>query len=338
MENGKDMTVQKVSVVVCTYNGERYVREQIDSIIAQKYPIYEIILQDDGSTDGTFAILCDYANRYSNVTAWRNEAGKGINNNFYSAIRRTSGDYIALSDQDDVWEKDKIELQMEALLRGGEGKLLCFGRSVPFSEGGVEVRSDVRVPNYGLIRLCFANAIPGHTMLFRRRFLDLIPHDEEYLAKRTYDIVFALVAAAYGSIVYVDKKIVNQRRHNDAATYTKPMNNRYTVGNMVRTVYESFRLYRELKPELIRRAKFDLRFLSAINDGCADLDKAKRMLKVQSKGTLWSTLWFSLFCLRNQSELFYVRERRCLRNDLRALLFPVYRAEYARYMSKSFKG
>ena len=335
MGKDKEATAQKVSIVVCTYNGARYVREQIDSIIAQTYPIHEIILQDDGSTDGTFDILCDYASRYTNVTACHNEADKGINNNFFSAMRRASGDYIALSDQDDVWEKDKIEIQMEALLHEGENKLLCFGRSVPFSdEGRVEVRSDARIPNYSLIRLCFANAIPGHTMLFHRRFLDLIPHDEEFLAKRTYDMVFALTAAAYDGIVYVDKKIVNQRRHADAATYGKPMDNRYTVGNMVRTVCQSFRLYFELKPELAARAALNLRYLSAISGGCSDLSKAKRMLKAQAKGTLWSTLWLSLFCLRNQSELFWVRERRCLRNNLRALLFPVYCTEYIRYMSK----
>lgn len=339
MEKGKETTVQKVSVVVCTYNGERYIREQIDSIIAQTYPIHEIILQDDGSTDGTFAILSDYANRYANITAWHNEAGKGISRNFFSAMRRATGDYIALSDQDDVWEKDKVESQIAALRHGGdEDKLLCFGRTVPFANGsGVEVRSDARVPNYTLVRLCFANPIPGHTMLFSRRMLDIVPHDDAYLAARTYDMVLAITAAAYGGVAYVDKKIVNQRRHADAATYAKPMDNRYTVGNMVRTVYQSFRLYFELKPELMRRAELNLRFLSAIKGGCSDLPKAKRMLKAQAKGTLWSTLWLSLFCLRHQSELFYVRERRCLRNNLRALLFPVYCTEYIRYMSKRDK-
>lgn len=166
METGKDATAQKVSVVVCTYNGERYIKEQIDSIIAQTYPIHEIILQDDGSTDGTFAILRDYADRYGNITAWRNESGKGISRNFFSAMRRATGDYIALSDQDDVWEKDKVECQMEAMLKGGDGKLMCFGRTVPFASGSnVEIRSDARVPNYTLVRLCFANPIPGHTML-----------------------------------------------------------------------------------------------------------------------------------------------------------------------------
>ena len=336
MENSNG-AVRKVSVVVCTYNGERYVREQIDSIIAQTYPIHEIILQDDGSTDGTFDILCDYADRHSNVTAWRNESGKGISRNFFSAMARATGDYIALSDQDDVWEKDKVENQMEALLQGGGGKLLCFGRTVPFAEGGVEVRSDARVPNYTLVRLCFANPIPGHTMLFSRRLLDLIPHDEAYLAARTYDVVLAITAAAYGGVVYVDRKVVNQRRHAAAATYGKPMDNQYTVGNMVRTVWQSFRLYAELKSELMARARLNLRFLSSIRGGCSDLPKAKRMLKAQAKGTLWSTLWLSLFCLHHQSELFWVRERRCLRNNLRALLFPVYCTEYIRYMSKNNK-
>lgn len=336
MENSNG-AVRKVSVVVCTYNGERHVREQIDSIINQSYPIHEIILQDDNSTDGTLAILRDYANRHTNITAWRNEAGKGINPNFFSAMARATGDYIALADQDDVWESDKVANQMAALLQGGEGKLLCFGRTVPFAEGGVEVRCDAREPNHSLIRLCFANAIPGHTMLFSRRLLDLIPHDEDYFANRIYDVILAITAAAHGGIVYVDKKLVNQRRHSAAATYTKPMDNKYTVGNMVRTVWQSFRLYFELKPELMRRARLNLNFLSAMGEGCADLPKAKRMLRAQAKGSLPSALWLSAFCLRHQSELFYTRERRSMRNSMRALLFPVFCSEYIRYMSKRAK-
>ncbi len=334
MEQSKD-TKRKVSVVVCTYNGECYIREQIDSILRQTYPLHEIILQDDGSTDGTFAILADYARRHSNVSAWRNEAGQGINPNFFSAMARATGEFIALSDQDDVWESDKVERQMAALAHGGPGALLCFGRTVPFAEGCVLVRSDERVPNYSLLRLCFANTIPGHTMLFRRRLLELIPDDATFRSNRIYDVVLGMTAAAHDGIVYVDKRLVNQRRHAAAATYTKPMDNTYTLRNIVRTVADSFRLYRELKPELMHRAALNLHFLSQMESRSPHLADAQRMLRAQQKGTLCATLQMSLFCLRHQSELFFTRERPSLRGSLRALLFPVFCSEYIRYMSKS---
>ena len=65
--------VKRVSVVMCTYNGERYLREQLDSIVQQTYPIYEMIVQDDCSTDETMVIVCDYARRYPFIKVFQNE-------------------------------------------------------------------------------------------------------------------------------------------------------------------------------------------------------------------------------------------------------------------------
>ena len=75
-----------VSIVLCTYNGARYIEQQLDSIIAQTYPIHEIIVQDDGSTDDTWTILERYARNYSVIRLFRNEGRHGVNGNFLSAI------------------------------------------------------------------------------------------------------------------------------------------------------------------------------------------------------------------------------------------------------------
>lgn len=91
-----------VSIVLCTYNGEKYVREQIDSLLAQSYPIHEIIIQDDGSTDHTWEILQAYASKHAVIRTFKNEGEHGVNANFLSALHRATGDYIAISDQDDI--------------------------------------------------------------------------------------------------------------------------------------------------------------------------------------------------------------------------------------------
>lgn len=121
---------KKVSVVMCTYNGAAFLREQLDTIINQTYPIYEIIVQDDGSTDETINILESYKERYPIVKLYKNVDGRGVNTNFFSALKRATGDYIAISDQDDIWELDKIEKQITFI---GES-WLCFHFSKPFSE------------------------------------------------------------------------------------------------------------------------------------------------------------------------------------------------------------
>ena len=112
---------KKVSVVVCTYNGEQFLREQLESVVNQTFPLHEIIIQDDGSTDRTMQIAMEYANRYDNIIVKSNPDKQGINGNFFSAMRSCTGDFIAICDQDDLWAQDKIERQVAAI--GNE--LMC---------------------------------------------------------------------------------------------------------------------------------------------------------------------------------------------------------------------
>lgn len=80
--NRMDMKRNTVSIVMCTYNGESFIREQLDSIMAQTYPVEEIIIQDDCSTDGTFEVVSEYASRYPHIRPIRNKTRKGVNGNF----------------------------------------------------------------------------------------------------------------------------------------------------------------------------------------------------------------------------------------------------------------
>ena len=109
------MEKKTVSVVMCTYNGERFLREQMDSILAQTYPIHEIIISDDCSTDGTIDILREYAAKHTFIKIHQNARNIGFNSNFYHAFNRATGEYIAISDQDDIWFPQKIEEQVKQI-------------------------------------------------------------------------------------------------------------------------------------------------------------------------------------------------------------------------------
>jgi glycosyltransferase involved in cell wall biosynthesis len=97
-----------VSVALCTYNGEKYVGQQLESIVQQTVCPDEVMVCDDGSTDATISLVEDFARQYPSIQLVRNETNLGFTRNFEQAIRLASQDLIFLSDQDDVWLPDRI--------------------------------------------------------------------------------------------------------------------------------------------------------------------------------------------------------------------------------------
>lgn len=236
-----------VSIVLCTYNGEKYVREQIDSLLAQSYPIHEIIIQDDGSTDHTWEILQAYASKHAVIRTFKNEGEHGVNANFLSALHRTTGDYVAISDQDDIWEKDKIETQMRCI---GD-KLLCSGHSRPFSTDGSFAYFDNRPRNVNIFRMMFLG-LPGHTLLCKRTLINLLPPIESPVFKVTlYDAVLSIIAASYDSIVYCNKVLVNFRRHASATTYNDYSSSLPSWRNALTELTWSLNHYKEIRKKVV---------------------------------------------------------------------------------------
>ena len=99
-----------ISIVLATYNGARYIREQIDSVLAQTIQDFELVVCDDGSTDDTVSILRDYALKDKRIHVYVNDHNLGFKKNFENAISKSIGDYVALCDQDDIWLPDHLEI------------------------------------------------------------------------------------------------------------------------------------------------------------------------------------------------------------------------------------
>lgn len=114
-----------VSIAMATYNGEKYLREQIDSILKQTIQDFELIICDDCSTDTTWDILQEYQLQDARIKCYRNEENLGFKKNFEKAIMLCTGEYIALSDQDDIWKDNHLQL----LLKNIEGRDLSVGNA-----------------------------------------------------------------------------------------------------------------------------------------------------------------------------------------------------------------
>ena len=322
---------RNISVVMCTYNGDRYLREQIESILRQAYPILELIVQDDGSTDNTCSIVEEYTAQYPFVKLYRNERQIGINQNFFSAMQRAQGDLIAISDQDDIWEDNKLEVQVNAI---GD-KMCCAGKSAPFaSVNGVFVSSDLRPCNYNLLRLLFVGAFAGHSMLITRALLNETLHLSPFFPARYYDITLALVAAAHNSIAYVESILVRHRRHlnNSTLTYFNPSANSKTIKNIIQVIKESWCLYRKLKPQIIEIQRSEEKFLSEIQSQEPILQDALKMLRLYRSRYFIDFVRLSFFCACRGNLLSFAQEKQTFSTFLRGTLFPIYSANYYRFL------
>jgi len=321
---------KKVSVVMCTFNGEKYLKEQIESIINQTYPIYELIIQDDCSTDHTMDILLNYEKEHPYIHVFRNETQKGVNQNFFSAIARATGDCIAISDQDDIWELDKIEIQIPYT----NDYMLVTCISKPFvSDDKVKINFDERLINFRLERLIYLNLLSGHTQLFQKQLLEKIPDLAYWDNCIVYDQAIAIVAAAYNSIIYIPKVLVNHRRLIHSATYTEPINYEKTLPNIFRFAGRTFLQYYRLRPEIRTYFMQMYCFLDKINVPQVTKKNAMALAHYQSQNTLSAYIKLTILCVRLRNRIFYAKEKNAVLSILRAVYFPISSSEYFRFFT-----
>ena len=261
----------------------------------------------------------------------RNEGPHGVNANFYSAMRRATGDLLVIGDQDDIWLPRKIER-----LAGSIGdNLLVASMNRPFTSGddpGAAVSDDARVPNLHLLRLLHTSQVAGHTMALRPELLRLIcPERADDIM---YDAALQIAARAAGRMSFVPEVLVMQRRHVDSATYTAPVSRSKSPLNIVRTVADDLRLYRRTRPAWRRRMLLmrDLLDFVAERGGASvrpsgELTAAREYVRLQLEG---SYVRRTLFCLRHHRALLHAVEPNTLYSLLRALFFPVSSAAYVR--------
>jgi hypothetical protein len=247
-------------------------------------------------------------------------------------MRRATGDYIAISDQDDIWEVNKLEVQIHAI----DNNLMCSGLSVPFSTDGTPIRVDTRIPNHTLYRLIYVgDSMPGHTLLFHISLLTLLPDISIIRQIRSYDVILCMVAASYESITFVENRLVSHRMHLSAATYSSPINNTRSVYNGFRYVKTAYHYYRILKDEIKRRLQIEYAFLSQINSSKHILKDALRLIELQSSYKIIDKFKLLVFLYNHQSYLFYAYEKKSVINSIRAFLFPITCSYYFQHLIKS---
>lgn len=206
------MKLQLASIVMATYNGAKFISEQIDSIIAQDYVNKELIIIDDGSNDETVSIINEYIKQYSWMVFIQHKVNLGLVKTFEEGIKISSGEYIFLCDQDDIWLSNKItrmiHLVGDSLLIHSDAKLIDQNRLI-LCDSYVNTYKDESLETFKDYLL--TNNVTGCCAMITRKLIDLaLPIPDNFYV---HDHYFALVASYYGSIKLIDDKLVLYRQH-----------------------------------------------------------------------------------------------------------------------------
>jgi len=216
----------KISVCMATYNGALYVREQVLSILPQLNSFDELIVSDDGSSDDTLKVLNDINDPRIIIVR-----SKGFNTpilNFENALKHSSGDIIFLSDQDDIWMTNKVDVIINALKYSD----LIFSDALIINEEGEIIRKNFfnSIPSKDVLKNIFFNHFFGATMAFKRDVLCKALPFPSYIPM--HDQWLGLIAARYFKVSYINEPLIKYRRHGANASFCGEKSNN-TLGKKI---------------------------------------------------------------------------------------------------------
>jgi glycosyltransferase involved in cell wall biosynthesis len=202
---------------MATYNGEKYLEQQIDSILSQLGKEDELIISDDHSSDRTLTIIERYLKEDTRVKLFMNEE-KGVTSNFENAIKRTQNEIIFLSDQDDIWKPEKVKTVKEYYEKNPTIQMIMSDITVVDNQLNTTIESfyEFRGSRAGVLKNIIKNSYIGCAMSFRKELkTKILPIPRNV---PMHDMWIGLVADMYKSALLIPEKLIYYRRHDATVT------------------------------------------------------------------------------------------------------------------------
>ena len=206
-----EMRMKKVQILMSTYNGQTYLKKQIESILAQTYPNIELSIRDDGSKDRTVEILKEYEQRYENINVVL-EKNIGVTASFFSLIEKSNSDYIAFADQDDIWLPQKIEVAVQKLEKREKPALYACNKVLIDKNDDIIKENNKREKQPSFSNALVESICTGCTIVMNKRLVDLIKGhipDQAVL----HDWWCYLLSAYIGDVIYDKEAYIWYRQH-----------------------------------------------------------------------------------------------------------------------------
>lgn len=210
-----------ISIVMATYNGDKYISRQLESILGQTYDNYELIISDDGSTDDTLAIIESFSDKI-NFSLYHNHGAHGVSKNFENGLKHAKGEYVAFCDQDDIWLPDHLE----KLLWQIDDFDIIHGRLTVIDADDNRHPSQVMHQHYGRSKahlINFEDFIPsnkllGCSSLIKTSFLNkCLPFPDQIAYHDWWAVINGIMNGA--GLVYTDELVTKYRQHGENTAY-----------------------------------------------------------------------------------------------------------------------
>ena len=214
--------MEKVDILLATYNGEQYLREQLDSIMCQTYSNFRLIISDDCSSDSTKEILEEYVEKDKRIIVFSQEKNLGVVKNFEFLLKRVENKYFMFSDQDDIWNENKIKKSIKVIEETGSD-LVYSDLEVVDSFLNVTYSSYWKLKGFykkivkynNFESLYLNNFITGCTMLSKKELIDEVlplPNTSKFIL---HDYWIPLILSQKHKITYIEEPLIKYRQHKN---------------------------------------------------------------------------------------------------------------------------
>lgn len=241
---------ETIDVLLATYNGEKYIKEQIDSILDQTYENIRLIISDDCSKDKTQEILKEYEKKDNRIELYIQEKNLGVVKNIEFLLKQVKNKYYMLSDQDDIWLPEKIEKSLETLLENnadlvfGDLEVVNQDLKTMYPSFGDFMLLNKKIHKYiNSNRLNYIyNCVTGCTILAKKETIQKIlplPKKSKYLI---HDHWIGLMTSIYGKVAYMPEKYIKYRQHGNNQVGTDKISHGFKKLDQVRELFINVKL------------------------------------------------------------------------------------------------
>lgn len=255
----------KIAILMCTFNGEKYLNEQIESILNQKNVDVTLYIRDDGSTDKTNEILKEYKTKDRRVKVYNDRnigpARGFLKLLFYVYSKKGYYDYYSFADQDDIWFEDKLDVAVQKIENYKKPCLYC-GNLMKLKDGIEEGLWFEKKPDLSFIRHVIGNNVHGCTFVFDNKLAEIIYQGgmpgKKYLTFEYHDSWVALVAIAKANIIYDHEAHILYRLHENNEVGQRPTFS--MIGKKLKygKFFPFYRVWRNAASELDKRYELDV--------------------------------------------------------------------------------